>query len=358
MIDIIVPVWNRPVETRACLSNLIEHTLDARLVLVDNGSDRETERMLEEFAEALDVKVLFIKNRLNEGFVRAVNRGLARSNAPLLGIVRQNSIVQPGWIDPLLACSQTSPDAGIIAPSIHDTAAKRSSRVSSYPMGVIEMAHADFAAVLLRRGLVEDIGEFNEGMDGGVWCLKEYSRRAWKAGYRTCMAPGSCVVRGEEITFGSASRRREHEQNIRAIFSGRWGEERNFCIHLPKGTDLEQFREKFDLVMAAARQGSRITLLHHASLSGELDSAGYGRLHLDVTLLPLSRFMPDRSARNVFASLADNGTMSTAVSWDVGTPFPSGIDAITFSEMERMVREKEMNIFGRPLLAHDNDGGG
>ncbi len=53
-IDIIVPVWNRPIETRACLVNLVEHSPAARLILVNNGSDRETECLLEEFAESLD----------------------------------------------------------------------------------------------------------------------------------------------------------------------------------------------------------------------------------------------------------------------------------------------------------------
>ena len=49
-IDILVPVWNNPFETRACLAGILSHSPGARLIVVDNASSRETELMLEEFS--------------------------------------------------------------------------------------------------------------------------------------------------------------------------------------------------------------------------------------------------------------------------------------------------------------------
>jgi hypothetical protein len=42
-LDIIIPVWNSPVEVRAALASFVSASPMARLVMVNNGSERETE---------------------------------------------------------------------------------------------------------------------------------------------------------------------------------------------------------------------------------------------------------------------------------------------------------------------------
>ncbi len=84
-IDILVPVWNNPFETRACLAAILAHSPGARLIIVDNGSSRETELMLEEFSESLGDQGLFIKSERNIGLIAAINLGLARSDSDYYG---------------------------------------------------------------------------------------------------------------------------------------------------------------------------------------------------------------------------------------------------------------------------------
>ena len=93
-IDILVPVWNNPFETRACLAAILAHSSGARLIIVDNGSSRETELMLEEFSEPLGDRGLFIKSERNIGLVAAINLGLARSDSDYTVIVRPHVSVQ------------------------------------------------------------------------------------------------------------------------------------------------------------------------------------------------------------------------------------------------------------------------
>lgn len=69
-IDILVPVWNNPFETRACLAAILAHSPGARLIIVDNGSSRETELMLEEFSESLGDQGLFIKSLKTSALLR------------------------------------------------------------------------------------------------------------------------------------------------------------------------------------------------------------------------------------------------------------------------------------------------
>ncbi len=98
-IDILVPVWNKPFETRACLAAILAHSPGARLIVVDNGSSRETELMLEEFSDSLGDQGLFIKSEKNMGLVAAINRGLARSDSDYTVIVRPYVSVQQGWLE-------------------------------------------------------------------------------------------------------------------------------------------------------------------------------------------------------------------------------------------------------------------
>src|SRR3974390_682864 len=97
-VDIIVPVWNSPFETRACLSAILEHSHGARLIIVHYGSSREPELMLEEFSEPLGERGLFIKSDRNIGLVPAINKGLARSDGAFAVIVRPQVLVTNGWL--------------------------------------------------------------------------------------------------------------------------------------------------------------------------------------------------------------------------------------------------------------------
>ena len=98
-VDIIVPVWNNPFETRACLAAILEYSPGARLIIIDNGSSRETELMLEEFSEPLADQALFITSDRNIGLVPAINKGLASSDADVAVIVRPQVMVGRGWLN-------------------------------------------------------------------------------------------------------------------------------------------------------------------------------------------------------------------------------------------------------------------
>lgn len=348
-VDIIVPVWNRPVETRACLVSLIENSSDIRLILVDNSCERETEVMLGEFAEALDVRALFLKNRLNEGFVKGVNRGLSRAESQYVAIVRQSSVVRPGWLLGLRTFMAETPDAGIVVPGYCDKEAKKG--VGKGSCRGMEVPYADFAGFLMRRSLLDTVGNFNEEMDGGFWCLKEYTRRALRGGYRTCTVPESLVEKSEELNLGSSVRRAEHEQLLRTEFKDAWGEELFFCIHLPKGSDLSTVIERFKLIAVAARQGNRIMVLAHPTIGAELIRAGYNRIHELISIASLSRFMPERSIRNAITSLSACDVPLTHVSWEDGAPFSGTFATIRFSDFANIVTEYERMYYGRTTVS-------
>ena len=346
-IDIIVPVWNRPAETRACLVNLVKYSPGARLILLNNGSDRETESLLEEFAESLDERALLISTDVNLGFVRAVNRGLARVEADFAAVVKNSSLVTEGWLDPLVTLAETRPEAGVIVPRLVRGPLKRGAHGAASPVSITEISCGDFAAMLVRRELYERIGGFDEGMDGGAWCLKDYVRRALRAGFLTYAAEGAPVVCGEEPSLGSLARREETLVRSIAAYNARWGEESSFCVYFPKGADFAAARRSFDVMLTGARQGCSFTVLVSPGTFLELVKAGCGSLHRNIRLEKLPRLFSAGSVKRRAATLRAAAPELVSVCGIEGIAFPGDDAALSFPELERRISAVQAEKYGR-----------
>jgi GT2 family glycosyltransferase len=348
-IDIIVPVWNRPIETRACLVNLVEHSPAARLILVNNGCDRETERLLEEFAEPLDERALLISSQVNLGFVKAINRGLARAEAEFAVVVRSSSLVSQGWLEPLLMLARTRPQAGVIVPQLVRSHRKRESRVIRTPFSTTEISHGDFAAMMIRTDLYDRIGGFDEEMDGAAWCLKDYSRRALRGGFLTFAAEGSPVIVSDEPPLGSAERREESLLRSVAAYRERWGEERAFIVHFSRKADPGIVRQRLDLMLRGARQGHSFTVLVYPATLRELARDGYGALHRNIRLEKLPQLFAARKAGKIAASLCAGtpGILPVAGGEEVSH---AGVDgSISFADLERLISSADVEQYGQQV---------
>jgi GT2 family glycosyltransferase len=346
IIDIIVPVWNRPVETRNCLVNLIEHTPQARFILVDNGCDRETERLLEEFAEILDQRALLLRNDVNQGYVRASNRGLARAEAPYLAIVRNTSLVTAGWLEPLLGFARERSEAGVIVPRLIPGIAGRTGKGGEPAATPIEVDHGSFAAMLLKKQAYDAVGGMDEGMDGGLWCLKDFSRGACRAGFLTFRVAAGTVFYDDEIPFGSAERRELALQSSIARYRGRWGSESSFCVYMPKGADLNILRQKLEALQQGARQGHFFTVLTHARLHKELMRAGCHLGHENIRFVRLPLLFETRAIRRALADGNEALPGVRAVTGIDGMPFPGVVEGIPFAELERLIAETQAEKYG------------
>ncbi|QXE92249.1 glycosyltransferase family 2 protein [Geomonas subterranea] len=329
VIDVIIPVWNRPDETRNCLVNLINHTPEARLIIVDCGSERDTERILQEFADGLEDRALLMRDDSNIGFVRAVNRGFESSSAPFLALLRNTSIVAARWLDPLLQFAEAHPEAGILLPCLDP---------GDPCEGPCEVERGSFAAMVIRRELYREIGGLDENLDGGAWCLKDFTRRACAKGYLTCQVPGPAVSHQEEAPLGSEQRRRETLQRSMTAFRERWGEGGSYLLHVPKGVELELLRQKLEWLVQGARHGDRYTVLLPSALGQAARQSGLCCLHENVKLVSLPRLSWDGKRRRFYEKLVAQrpGTMPvTAVD---GMPFPWSERYLSFTELAERIK--------------------
>lgn len=349
-IDIVVPVWNRPAETRNCLVNLVKHSPFARFILVDNGSDRETERILQEFAEHLDHRALLLRNDVNQGYVRAVNRGLARGEGAFVAVLRNTSLVSAGWLEPLVAFATARPDAGLIIPrlvAVDCNDAKCMGRRAAAP---IEADHASLSAMLVSRPLYAAIGGLDEELDGGEWCLRDYSRRALKSGFLTFCVNGGTVRYTEDAPLGSLVRRTETLERSIAKCRERWGETGDFCILLPKEADLLLLRGLLTVLLQGARYGHRFTVLLRPGLYKGLIKTGWHPVHENITLKPLPLLFATAAARRALACRREYRPDTVAVTATDGMEWPGVDNCIPFARLEQEVADLGREKYGATLL--------
>jgi hypothetical protein len=300
-VDIIVPVWNNPFETRACLAAILEYSPEARLIIIDNGSSRETELMLEEFSEPLGEHALFITCERNIGLVPAINRGLASSDADFAVIVRPQVVVCDGWLNALLGAADR-PDIGLVSPTFRGSGAPAVARPVS-GSAQMETCSISFAALLIRGELHRRLGGFDEGLDGAEWCLRDYIRRAEAGGFHTCVSAHPELACGRETIFGSQERRQEQNRFSRDRYLERWGVARHYCLYFGPETDAADLSGTVEAIVAGVRQRHRFTLLLHRRQFKEFRKRGWSGLHTGITICPLPLFGAGRSLARQFAAL-------------------------------------------------------
>lgn len=330
-IDILVPVWNSPFETRACLADILAHSSGARLIIVDNGSSRETELMLEEFSESLGEQGLFIKSERNIGLVAAVNLGLASSDSDYTVLVRPHVSVQAGWLEELVGVAETT-GAGIVSPLFSGEEAPHLPKLAP-GCTIMESCTVSFATLLLRTEMRMVAGTFDEGLDGGVWCLKEYVRRVAAAGYHTCIAGRTILSCSAEQQFGSTQRRNEMTQNSRAEYLKKWGIARHYCVYFGKDADAAAVGDSVTAILELARQGHRFTLLLHRRQYSAFRKMGWDGLHTGIELLPVSFLLSTRDLLRKVAALRYASPDVVAVRGCSGVEFPGVDTAISFDEL-------------------------
>lgn len=330
-VDIIVPVWNNPFETRACLAAILTHSPEARLIIVDNGSSRETELMLEEFSESLGEQALFMTAERNIGLVPAINRGLASSDRDFAVIVQPRVMVGHGWLRAFLDAAEMQ-QVGIVSPVFRGSGTPTISR----PLAgctQMETFSISLAALLLKGEMHRELGGFDEGLDGGEWCLRDYIRRAESKGYYSCVTSQPELICGMETVFGSEERRQEQARLSRDTYRSRWGIAHHYCLYFGPETQAGGLSDTVQTIVAAARRGHRFTLLLHRKQFKEFRKRGWHTLHTGITACSLPLLGAARGLARQVAALQTADPDMILVRGVEGAPFPGSDVAIPFNEI-------------------------
>ncbi|HME35242.1 MAG TPA: glycosyltransferase [Candidatus Sulfotelmatobacter sp.] len=224
-ISIGVYVHAEPERLKATLASLRAHTeAEHDLLLLGDGPDEETGAAL------LTMSGISQSNTGEpKGTAACFNRLLRRRSAPIFVLLESGTEVAPGWLEALLVATQRYPKCGLAGPStnrawnqqcIFPTARDETDEVSRIAIvaarrfgatcRTLEPLHtlADFC-YLVRREVVDAIGEADEGYGLGPCWEMDYNIRAARAGFQALWACSSYVHRAPFTT------RRQHEESDR-----------------------------------------------------------------------------------------------------------------------------------------------
>jgi len=231
-VSIIMPVCGQLEYTRQCLDSLFAQTpAFHELILIDNGSDDGTpghfQRLLEGWEDrqeeresppawnrpdgppalslAGDSLLRVITNSKNIGFPAAVNQGLRTATGEYVLVLNNDTILTEGWLEGLLRCAEGAPQAGIVGPTSNavlrtqndphalyegaDGLAEYAERVRPARWGQwLEVPNISGVCMLIRRAVIEEVGEFDERFGYGTFEDNDFCLRARQAGFRVLVA--------------------------------------------------------------------------------------------------------------------------------------------------------------------------
>jgi N-acetylglucosaminyl-diphospho-decaprenol L-rhamnosyltransferase len=115
-LSVVIVNWNTRDLLRESLGSVFRHRPQKPLevIVVDNGSsDGSVAMVKKEFPW-----VGLIRNRTNEGFAKANNRGIRSSRGQYILLLNSDALVQEGVLDGLITFMEESPDCAAVGPRL------------------------------------------------------------------------------------------------------------------------------------------------------------------------------------------------------------------------------------------------
>ncbi len=176
-IDIILRTCNSLGRTIACIDSIYEFTKQFNLTVIDGSTDL-TPQYLAEFAKKHDnFKVIHPEPDV-KCFNEAINLGLKNTTSEFVVGMANTIVVEPDWLQPMVALMKQMPDIGIIQPK-HLT-----------PFGTIENAGIVFEEPMMHHqniGVGEAAHRFTHirPIQAGGFCCVLFRRKAIEHGLET-----------------------------------------------------------------------------------------------------------------------------------------------------------------------------
>ncbi|MDQ6620780.1 MAG: glycosyltransferase [Pseudomonadota bacterium] len=214
-IDIVIPVYNAPLDVERCIDSVMRHTRDPyHLVLIDDASpDPEVGRVFERVRAMHLEHVELLHNEANLGFIGTANRGMQLSRSDVV-LLNSDTIVTAGWLDALVRCAATNASFGTITPFSNNAeicsfpefcqnnpwpddadpelvrAALARAAVPTYP----DLPTGVGFCMYIQRTLIDAIGVFDPVFGRGYGEENDLCLRGFAVGYRNVLCDDAFVL--------------------------------------------------------------------------------------------------------------------------------------------------------------------
>ena len=172
---LIIPVYNKPELTQACLRSIERHASrnpDAQILVVDDGSAPATQEVLRQFP------VSVLSNAHNQGYLAATNRGLRHAletmQADFVVLMNNDLLVADDWLARLMSVMDRCDIAGYSDAGKKWYWRKRFYRPTQYLEG---------SCMLIKRQVLDRVGILDDCFVKGYYSDDDICLRALRAGF-------------------------------------------------------------------------------------------------------------------------------------------------------------------------------
>lgn len=119
-IAIVVPNFNGQEYLAAAIDSLLDQTLSATVIVVENGSEDNSDDVLASYGD----RIVVIKNEKNLGFAGGVNTGITYAinhSFALVALFNNDAVAAPDWLESLADTISERSDVGIVTGQIQLT---------------------------------------------------------------------------------------------------------------------------------------------------------------------------------------------------------------------------------------------
>ncbi|WP_353571695.1 glycosyltransferase [Candidatus Albibeggiatoa sp. nov. BB20] len=272
-VDIIVCVHNALADVQRCLASILEYVSGAyQLILIDDGSQSETEGFLQDFANQHSCQL--IRNEQARGYTFAANQGLRASSNEYVILLNSDTIVTPYWLERLVACAHSDEKIGMVGPlsntaswqsvpyiecngdwatnplPVDMTPAQFANRIAAFSTRIYpRLSFLNGFCLFIKRQLIQQIGYFDEESFGaGYGEENDYCIRARQAGWQLAVADDTYIYHAQSKSY-SHERRHQLAERAGQILAEKHGQQA-----IDEGVGICRF--------SPALQGIRLRIQH------------------------------------------------------------------------------------------------
>jgi GT2 family glycosyltransferase len=261
-VSIVITTYNGWALTKKCLASLVDSAkssaLSAEIIISDNCSTDDTPHAWQAFQNG-KWPIRYRRNQENLGYVRNANAGAREARGTFLCLMNNDVIVQPGWLDAMVALLRTNEDVGLVGPKYVSAQGKvvecggaifsdgtavqlgNGTRIDDPAFAYVNDVHyCSMACVVLRSGLFRELGGYDERYIPAYYEDVDLCFRIADRGLRVVVDPQVRITH----LFGGSHKLQETLQLMdknRRVLRERW-KERLERMHPPPGTPPARLR--------------------------------------------------------------------------------------------------------------------